>query len=126
MTRQDRGLEFKVGAFVFVGLAMLAALVVQFGRVGEGPAGASASRARSRSASATRSPNAPNGEMTRIGTVERGRPNEASKCTREPIPSERRYPAAVSASSSSSYRATTASATLYRRESRPSISRMRT
>jgi virulence factor Mce-like protein len=36
MTQQDRGLEFKVGAFVFVGLAMLAALVVQFGRVGEG------------------------------------------------------------------------------------------
>jgi phospholipid/cholesterol/gamma-HCH transport system substrate-binding protein len=36
MTRQDRGLEFKVGAFVFVGLAMLGALVVQFGRVGEG------------------------------------------------------------------------------------------
>ncbi len=33
---QDRGLEFKVGAFVFVGLAMLAALVVQFGRLGEG------------------------------------------------------------------------------------------
>src|ERR1700688_3413893 len=36
MNRHDRGLEFKVGAFVFVGLAMLAALVVQFGRVGEG------------------------------------------------------------------------------------------
>src|SRR5207237_5108481 len=30
------GLEFKVGAFVFVGLAMLGALVVQFGRLGEG------------------------------------------------------------------------------------------
>ena len=29
-------MEFKVGAFVFVGLAMLSALVVQFGRVGEG------------------------------------------------------------------------------------------
>jgi len=29
-------LEFKVGAFVFVGLAMLGALVVQFGRLGEG------------------------------------------------------------------------------------------
>ena len=29
-------MEFKVGAFVFVGLAMLAALVVQFGRLGEG------------------------------------------------------------------------------------------
>jgi phospholipid/cholesterol/gamma-HCH transport system substrate-binding protein len=36
MAADDRGLEFKVGAFVFVGLAMLAALVVQFGRVGEG------------------------------------------------------------------------------------------
>lgn len=29
-------MELKVGAFVFVGLAMLAALVVQFGRLGEG------------------------------------------------------------------------------------------
>lgn len=29
-------MEFKVGAFVFVGLSILAALVVQFGRVGEG------------------------------------------------------------------------------------------
>jgi phospholipid/cholesterol/gamma-HCH transport system substrate-binding protein len=36
MDRHERGLEFKVGAFVFVGLAMLAALVVQFGRLGEG------------------------------------------------------------------------------------------
>src|SRR5437867_11076689 len=36
MNRQDRGLEFKVGAFVFFGLAMLGALVVQFGRLGEG------------------------------------------------------------------------------------------
>ena len=36
MSRQERGLEFKVGAFVFVGLAMLGALVVQFGRLGEG------------------------------------------------------------------------------------------
>src|SRR2546422_7021420 len=36
MKRLERGLEFKVGAFVFVGLAVLAALVVQFGRVGEG------------------------------------------------------------------------------------------
>jgi ABC-type transporter Mla subunit MlaD len=36
MAAQDRGLEFKVGAFVLVGLAMLAALVVQFGRLGEG------------------------------------------------------------------------------------------
>lgn len=36
MNRHERGLEFKVGAFVFVGLAMLGALVVQFGRLGEG------------------------------------------------------------------------------------------
>ena len=36
MNRNERGLEFKVGVFVFVGLAMLAALVVQFGRLGEG------------------------------------------------------------------------------------------
>jgi phospholipid/cholesterol/gamma-HCH transport system substrate-binding protein len=36
MNRSERGLEFKVGLFVFVGLAMLAALVVQFGRLGEG------------------------------------------------------------------------------------------
>jgi ABC-type transporter Mla subunit MlaD len=36
MIRHERGLEFKVGAFVFVGLAVLAALVVQFGRLGEG------------------------------------------------------------------------------------------
>jgi len=36
MSQNERGLEFKVGAFVFVGLAMLAALVVQFGRLGEG------------------------------------------------------------------------------------------
>lgn len=34
--RRGVGLEFKVGAFVIVGLAVLAALVVQFGRVGEG------------------------------------------------------------------------------------------
>lgn len=33
---EPRGLEFKVGAFVFVGLCLLAALVVQFGRIGEG------------------------------------------------------------------------------------------
>jgi phospholipid/cholesterol/gamma-HCH transport system substrate-binding protein len=32
----DKSLALKVGAFVFVGLAVLAALVVQFGRVGEG------------------------------------------------------------------------------------------
>ena len=36
MNRHERGLEFKVGVFVFIGLATLAALVVQFGRVGEG------------------------------------------------------------------------------------------
>jgi phospholipid/cholesterol/gamma-HCH transport system substrate-binding protein len=36
MNRHERGLEFKVGAFVFVGLAALGALVVQFGRLGEG------------------------------------------------------------------------------------------
>src|SRR6266478_4392420 len=36
MNRHERGLEFKVGAFVFVGLSILAALVVQFGRLGEG------------------------------------------------------------------------------------------
>jgi phospholipid/cholesterol/gamma-HCH transport system substrate-binding protein len=36
MNRHERGLEFKVGAFVFVGLAMLGALIVQFGRLGEG------------------------------------------------------------------------------------------
>lgn len=33
---QDRGLELKVGIFVAVGLAILAALVVEFGRLGEG------------------------------------------------------------------------------------------
>lgn len=36
MAQHERGIEFKTGAFVFVGLAALAALVVQFGRVGEG------------------------------------------------------------------------------------------
>src|SRR3954463_8674149 len=36
MNRHERGVEFKVGIFVFVGLAMLGALVVQFGRLGEG------------------------------------------------------------------------------------------
>jgi phospholipid/cholesterol/gamma-HCH transport system substrate-binding protein len=36
MNRHERGLEFKVGAFVFIGLALLGALVVQFGRLGEG------------------------------------------------------------------------------------------
>src|SRR5436309_819762 len=36
MNRYERGLEFKVGIFVFVGLVMLGALVVQFGRLGEG------------------------------------------------------------------------------------------
>ena len=32
----DKGLELKVGAFVLVGLAVLAGLLVQFGRLGEG------------------------------------------------------------------------------------------
>lgn len=36
MDQQDRGLELKVGIFVAIGLAILAALVVQFGRIGEG------------------------------------------------------------------------------------------
>jgi phospholipid/cholesterol/gamma-HCH transport system substrate-binding protein len=36
MSERGKGLEFKVGAFVLIGLAVLAALVVQFGRVGEG------------------------------------------------------------------------------------------
>ncbi len=36
MEQQDRGLELKVGIFVAVGLSILAALVVQFGRLGEG------------------------------------------------------------------------------------------
>src|SRR5205809_4494374 len=36
MNRHERGLEFKVGIFVVAGLAMLGALVVQFGRLGEG------------------------------------------------------------------------------------------
>jgi len=36
MNQHGRGLEFRVGLFVFVGLAVVAALVVQFGRVGEG------------------------------------------------------------------------------------------
>ena len=36
MNRHERGLEFKVGVFVFAGLVMLGALVVQFGRLGEG------------------------------------------------------------------------------------------
>jgi phospholipid/cholesterol/gamma-HCH transport system substrate-binding protein len=36
MNRHERGLEFKVGVFVFAGLAAIGALVVQFGRLGEG------------------------------------------------------------------------------------------
>src|SRR5437763_14778197 len=36
MNRHERGLEFKVGIFVFVGLAMVGALLAQFGRLGEG------------------------------------------------------------------------------------------
>ena len=34
--QSEKTLELKVGAFVLAGLAVLAALVVQFGRVGEG------------------------------------------------------------------------------------------
>ena len=33
---RDKGLELKVGAFILVGLAVLGALLVQFGRIGEG------------------------------------------------------------------------------------------
>jgi phospholipid/cholesterol/gamma-HCH transport system substrate-binding protein len=36
MNRHQRGLEFKVGIFVFIGCAALAGLVVRFGRLGEG------------------------------------------------------------------------------------------
>jgi phospholipid/cholesterol/gamma-HCH transport system substrate-binding protein len=36
MSQEERGIEVKVGAFVFVGLAVLGLLVVQFGRIGEG------------------------------------------------------------------------------------------
>jgi len=36
MSEQDRRLELKVGIFVAVGLAILAALVIEFGRLGEG------------------------------------------------------------------------------------------
>lgn len=36
MSERGKGLEFLVGLFVFIGLAALAALVVQFGRVNEG------------------------------------------------------------------------------------------
>jgi phospholipid/cholesterol/gamma-HCH transport system substrate-binding protein len=36
MNRHEKGLEFKVGIFVFIGCAALAALVVKFGRLGEG------------------------------------------------------------------------------------------
>ncbi|MGI9086236.1 MAG: MlaD family protein [Chthoniobacterales bacterium] len=36
MNERGKGLEFRVGLFVFIGLAVLAALVVQFGRVNEG------------------------------------------------------------------------------------------
>lgn len=39
MNRHERGLEFKVGLFVFIGCAALAALVVKFGRLGEGVKG---------------------------------------------------------------------------------------
>src|SRR6478736_2075341 len=36
MNEREKGLELRVGLFVFIGLAVLAALVVQFGRVNEG------------------------------------------------------------------------------------------
>jgi phospholipid/cholesterol/gamma-HCH transport system substrate-binding protein len=36
MNRNERGLEFKVGLFVFIGLSILGALAIQFGRLGEG------------------------------------------------------------------------------------------
>ena len=36
MNRHERGVELKVGVFVFLGLAAIGALVVQFGRLGEG------------------------------------------------------------------------------------------
>lgn len=36
MSERGKGLEFRVGAFVLIGLAVLAALVVEFGRVNEG------------------------------------------------------------------------------------------
>ena len=36
MDERSRGLELKVGLFVIIGLAALAALLVQFGRIGEG------------------------------------------------------------------------------------------
>ena len=36
MNRHERGLEFKVGLFVFIGCAALAGLVVKFGKLGEG------------------------------------------------------------------------------------------
>src|ERR1043165_278543 len=36
MNRHERGLEFKVGIFVFIGCAALAGLVMKFGRLGEG------------------------------------------------------------------------------------------
>jgi phospholipid/cholesterol/gamma-HCH transport system substrate-binding protein len=36
MSARDKGLELKVGTFVFVGLVILGGLVVQFGRVSEG------------------------------------------------------------------------------------------
>jgi phospholipid/cholesterol/gamma-HCH transport system substrate-binding protein len=39
MNRHERGLEFKVGIFVFIGCAALAGLLVKFGRLGEGVKG---------------------------------------------------------------------------------------
>ncbi|MDD5350061.1 MAG: MlaD family protein [Chthoniobacteraceae bacterium] len=36
MANEQKGLEIKVGLFVFIGLAIIAAMAVQFGRVGQG------------------------------------------------------------------------------------------
>ena len=36
MTNQQKGLEIKVGLFVFLGLAIIAVMAIQFGRVGQG------------------------------------------------------------------------------------------
>ena len=36
MTNQEKGLEIKVGFFVFIGLVVIAVMAIQFGRVGQG------------------------------------------------------------------------------------------
>jgi ABC-type transporter Mla subunit MlaD len=36
MANEQKGLEIKVGVFVFIGLAVIAAMAIQFGRVGQG------------------------------------------------------------------------------------------